>query len=83
MAGSHFEEKDLKSSPKCALVVSEVRCRKCNHLFFKGNIDSGNIEAKCKNCGYINKFSFVDAVGNQRLRPERRDIRQNPITVER
>lgn len=31
----------------------EVRCVKCNRLFFRGKMDKAEIEIKCPKCGYV------------------------------
>jgi len=40
--------------------MTDYRCPKCNHLFFKANI-IGSIEVGCPKCGYLYK---LDKLGN-------------------
>lgn len=34
----------------------EYRCDNCNKLLFKGNVEKGFVEVKCK-CGHFQKFT--------------------------
>jgi phage FluMu protein Com len=40
--------------------MTEVRCKKCNRLLFKGKVD--DIEIKCPKCGTINRIFTSDRV---------------------
>jgi phage FluMu protein Com len=41
-----------------ALPLAERRCNNCNKILFKGTIQVGIVEIKCK-CGTVNKFEAI------------------------
>ena len=47
----------------------EVRCTRCNRLFFRGKMDKAEIEIKCPKCGYCQTIKIAaQTTGAVRMR---------------
>ncbi len=52
------------------LMMVDVRCKRCKRLLLKGRIKTAEIEIKCRECKYINKFSFPRMIPSRRIEQE-------------